>query len=68
VLKDFLYLQGFLAAEVSVVLLSGRPVSTEMKSGVKGNWIEWLRRPGDFLGLVEEKFEQYGSGKEKTEV
>lgn len=57
-----------MAAEVSVVFLAGRAMSTEVKIGVKGNWSDWLRRAGDFLGLAEENFEQFGSGKEKTEV
>lgn len=42
-------------------------MSTEVKTGVKGNWSDWLRRAGDFLGLAEDDFEQFGSGKEKTE-
>lgn len=57
-----------MAAEISAAFLARRAMSTEVKTGVKGNWSDWLRRAGDSLGLAKENFEQFRSGKEKTEV
>lgn len=64
---DFLCLQGQVVAEISTVFPEVSTVSTQVKTGTKGNWSDWLRRVED-LGLVEEYPELYGSGKEKTEV